>query len=120
MDDLEGFEVFDGYHSRYPERVQLLYSRSTQKIGIRPAPLGSSIDFTVRKQKNCRNCIISGKAFLKEYSIDCSVTRRFEATLQDEKLIIDLNGPNAVVTGPRKGKKRPVESEVEAMKNDEK
>lgn len=128
MDD---FEVFDGYHSRVtremsvsirqdgnlalnkaalkalrnPESVQFLYNRSKEQIGIRVAPSGD-VGTVVRRQKNCSNYVIAGKAFLKEYNIDFSVTRRFDAILRDEMLIIDLNGPSAIVVGPRQGKKR--------------
>lgn len=141
---MTAFEVFDGYHSRptnamfvsirqdgnfslnnvamkalrNPERVQLLYSRPTSKIGIRPASLDSNaaIDFIVRKQKNCRTCVVSGKAFFKEYNIDFGITRRFEARIQDEMLVIDLNGPSVTVSGPRQGKK--VDSNIGSQKKE--
>jgi hypothetical protein len=112
---MEDFEIFTGYHSRAtdkmlvsirqdgnlainsasmkalhnPESVELCFNRVKKQIGIRVALKADGA--RVRKQPRCRNYIIASKAFLKAYSIDFSVTRRFEATLQSEILVIDLN-----------------------------
>ena len=124
---MDGFEVFEKYHSRSvkelyvtiqrrgtlslnraafraigsPEYAELLFNRSQRLIGIRPAKTPSGRTVPVRKQGQSESYLIAGLTFTKEYDIDSSVARRFVATMQGNMLIIDLNSPSTDATGPR-------------------
>jgi hypothetical protein len=124
---MEGFEVFEKYHSRSvkelyvtiqkrgtislnrasyramgsPKYAELLFNRSKRLIGIRPANTASGRTVPVRRQGHSESYLIAGLTFTKEYDIDSSVARRFVATLDGNMLVIDLNSPSTDATGPR-------------------
>lgn len=124
---MEGFEVFEKYHSRSvkelfvtiqkrgtislnrasframgsPKNAELLFNRSKRLIAIRPANTASGRTVPVRVQGHSESYLIAGLTFTKEYDIDTSVARRFVATLEGNVLIIDLNSPSTDATGPR-------------------
>ncbi len=124
---MEGFELFDKYHSRSvkefyvtiqkrgtislnraslramgnPKFVELLFNRSKRLIAIRPASTASGRTVPIRRQGNSESYLIAGLTFTKEYDIDTSVARRFVATMEGDMLIIDLNSPSTDATGPR-------------------
>ncbi len=124
---MEGFEVFEKYHSRSvkelyatiqkrgtislnrasframgsPKFAELLFNRSKRLIAIRPATAASGRTVPIRMQGHSESYLIAGLTFTKEYDIDTSVARRFVATMERDMLIIDLNSPSTDATGPR-------------------
>lgn len=124
---MEGFEVFEKYHSRSvkelyvtiqkrgaislnrasframgsPKFAELLFNRSKRLIAIRPANTASGRTVPIRMQGHSESYLIAGLTFTKEYDIDTSVARRFVAMVDGNMLIIDLNSPSTDATGPR-------------------
>ncbi len=125
---MDGFEVFTRYKSRSvkdmqvtiqrdgtaisfnraayqalgnPEGVQLLYNPEKRLMGVVPVDLRKVPGTRVNRQGASDSYYIAGKAFVHEYEIDTSVARRYQATLENNMLVIDLNGPSADATGPR-------------------
>jgi hypothetical protein len=123
----EGFEVFDGYYAHVtklshvsisrsgtislnrtafealgsPLYVELLFHRAKRLIGIRHADRDGKHSIPVRKQGHSKSYIIAGLAFAKEYDIGISVARRFEASLDENMLIVNLNGASMDATRRR-------------------
>ena len=124
---MDGFEVFEKYHSRSvkefyvtiqkrgtislnraafqamgnPKYAELLFNRNKRLIGIRPTNSASGRTAPIRKQGQSESYLIAGLTFTKEYDIDSSVARRYVATIQENMLIVDLNSPSTDATGPR-------------------
>lgn len=125
---MDGFEVFTRYKSRSvkdmqvtiqrdgtaisfnrvayqalgnPEGVQLLYNAEKRLIGVVPVDLRKVPGTKINRQGSSDSYYIAGKAFVHEYEIDTSVARRYQATLENNMLVVDLNGPSADATGPR-------------------
>jgi hypothetical protein len=76
-----------------PEAVELLFSRTNRKIGIRaadPAKPHAYIPRTPAKQKGRGPYIISGAAFFSHFGITVGQTTRYMVTVQDGILTIDL------------------------------
>lgn len=94
------------------ETVELLYDKEEQIIGIRPAATSPNA-YQIRPQSNreAGQAILSATAFTQYYDIDTSVSRRWQPTLQDGILCIDLKGESAEVHGNRAKRERPVEEE---------
>lgn len=116
MEELEGFEVFNGYRRRHkehpevtikkggefslnykayallgePQNAALLYNRDKRLIGIR---VGGNIP--VRHHTKQSTYTVAGRAFTKHYDIDTSAVQRYTVSLQDAMLIIDLNSSTA-------------------------
>ncbi len=124
---MDGFEVFEKYHSRSvkelyvtiqkrgtislnraafqamgnPKFAELLFNRTKRLIGIRPTNSPTGRTAPIRKQGQSESYLIAGLTFTKEYDIDSSVARRYVATMQENMLVVDLNSPSTDATGPR-------------------
>lgn len=83
-----------------PVAVELLFDRGNQLVGIRPTQDTDPRAYPVRSQTS-RSYILAGQAFTKHYQIDTSVARRYEATVRDRMLVIDLKSGGTVATGVR-------------------
>lgn len=124
---MDGFEVFDKYHSRSvkemfvtiqrrgtfslnraafqalgsPTFVELLFNRAKRLVAFRTMDVDSGRAIPVRRQGNSDSYMIAGLTFTKEYEIDTNVARRYTAKMQDNLLVVDLNSPSTDATGPR-------------------
>jgi hypothetical protein len=93
-----------------PAGVQLCYHRSRKIIGILPVDLKTTPGTRVNRQGKTHSYYIAGRAFTNEYEIDARIARRYKAILEDNMLMINLNGPSADVTGPRLQKEHELSS----------
>lgn len=89
------FEALDS-----PERVELLYDREEERVGIQKAEDSSSNAYLVRAVgQNGATHVVSGKAFLAHYGVPLNVARRWIAEKQGDLLVVDLKQPGIEVTG---------------------
>lgn len=87
-----------------PSALELLFDAERNLVGFRPVDDTAEHAYGVRNQsgKPTGPYVLSGTAFVKYYGIDTSVSRRWPATFQDERLLVlDLNAPGTVVTSNR-------------------
>jgi len=84
------------------ETVELLFDKENQVIGLRPANMSPNA-YAIRPQsaRATGQAILSATAFTQYYDIDTSVSRRWEPSVKDGILCIDLKGPSAEVRGNR-------------------
>jgi hypothetical protein len=83
-----------------PKAVELLYSHADRLIGIRavdPAEPHAYIPRTAAKNKDHGPYIVSGAAFFSHYGIAMDNTVRYEVTVNDGILTIDLKLPGVPV-----------------------
>ncbi len=74
-----------------PPTVELLYSKSRNTIGIRPADPSLPHAIRVRKQSVSNTYLIAGQAFTATYGLRHPEARRYPAKLEGKILLIDLN-----------------------------
>lgn len=84
-----------------PEAVELLFDRSERLIGMRPSEVRNRHAYPVRKQQNAQSYLVAGNAFNQYYQIETGVTRRWDASIQDGILVIDLKQESQVVESNR-------------------
>lgn len=89
-----------------PDAVELLYDRSARVIGLRPVPTTENHAYGVRGTNNGSSHVIAGTAFVRFYDIDTSVSRRWDAYIEDGVLCIDLNGNPTDVSSNRTGSRK--------------
>jgi hypothetical protein len=83
-----------------PKAVELLYSPAEQLVGIRaadPAEPHAYVPRTAAKNKGHGPYIVSGAAFFSHYGIIMDKTVRFDVTVNDGILIIDLKQPGVLI-----------------------
>lgn len=84
-----------------PEAVDILFDLSERLVGLRPAK-PSAKNYVPHKQGVSNTWLVSGKALIQAMKIDTSVARRYDATIQDGILVIDLKqGGEPASMGPR-------------------
>lgn len=98
-----------------PQAVQLYFNTDEQAIGITPSDPKAPDAITIRKQKGSASYNIAGMAFCKWYDIDTSVARRYEATLEEGNLYVDLKQPAKVVTSASKMRQQRAEAQRTAI-----
>ena len=84
-----------------PEAVELLYDRTERLIGMRSASLNNRLAYPVRKQQNAASYLIAGNAFNQFYGIETGSTRRWNAVMSDDILVVDLKQQAQVVVSNR-------------------
>ena len=85
-----------------PEAVVLLFDADTERVAFRPTEAKRARSFPVRPQgKNGATFMVAGRLFAKHHGLDTSEARRYEPTMEDGLLIVDLRGEYEVVSGPR-------------------
>jgi hypothetical protein len=89
-----------------PDAVELLYDRDKRIVGLRPVPAQADNAYHVRPSSAAPSgpLVISAMAFTKFYDIDTSITRRFDAYLDDGVLCVDLTQDGTPVGGNRRAK----------------
>jgi hypothetical protein len=83
-----------------PPSVELLYDRVQRIIGLRPVDPGVPNAYPVRPATTASGpFVVSAMAFTRYYEIDTTVTRRWEAYVEDGVLCVDLTSePTARAT----------------------
>jgi hypothetical protein len=86
-----------------PDAVELLYDRGQRIVGLRPVAARAANAYHVRPSSSAPGSplVISAMAFTKFYDIDTSLTRRFDAYLEDGVLCVDLKTAGLPVGGTR-------------------
>jgi hypothetical protein len=80
-----------------PEAVEVLYDPDERLIGLRAATL-STATYPVHKQGKSATYWIAGKALVRAMNLDVSRARRYDATLLDGVLTLDLKQGGTPVT----------------------
>ncbi len=90
-----------------PRFVELMYDHKGQRIGLRPTREQTPASYTLASSGSAHHVTV--KNYLREYNVDYSTTRRYEAVLEGNLLVIDLLGES--VRSSRKPKATPLEAE---------
>ena len=73
-----------------PESVVLLYDRTARVVGFRPADPSVKHGYRVRKDARSPSSLVTGRAFCRAHAIPTDRGRRYQATMQDGVLTINL------------------------------
>ena len=97
------FSLNGGAHDALgnPTAVELLFDRTARIMGFRVADPSDLHAYAVRTQKGSKSVLVSGKAFAQRWSIDLHRAMRYPATMLDDVLAVDLNGPAALARPTR-------------------
>ncbi len=80
--------------------VELLFDRERQVMAIRPAE-PSPRAYELREPSPSGQTLLSATAFAQAYDLDTSVSRRYEPSIEDGMLCVNLSGPSTVVQSNR-------------------
>lgn len=84
-----------------PEAAELLFDRSQQLIGLKPATKDVPHAYPIRKQKTNKSYLIGARPFVYHYKLNVTRTIRFkDIKFADGVLILDLK--NTVIVESRK------------------
>ncbi len=87
-----------------PEAVELLFKRTERIMGLRAVTKDMRHGYPVRKQQNSQSYLLAGRAFTQYYNIDVGVTRRYDARMEGDVLVVDVDNPvQEVVTVRSRG-----------------
>lgn len=96
-----------------PEAVQFLWDSQRRLIGIRGVPLSAPNAYPARRQnpakesrRNRGPILAAGTMFTKYIELDTSTAKRWNPTLEDDMLVIDLKEPGQTVIANRDRSKR--------------
>lgn len=78
-----------------PKAVELLYDEETPAIGLQPADPDLPFAYPVRQSSNAKAYQIAFITFARYYNIDISETRRYQAKMEENILVIDLSQRSA-------------------------
>ncbi len=84
-----------------PEAVELLYDKEARVIALRAIDIAERKAYPIRKIGAGQSYIVSLTKLCTHYGIETAQSLRYEATVEDGTLIVELNTPIGVVTGPR-------------------
>ena len=90
-----------------PEAVELLFDSVAQIIGFRPVDPSLPHAYAPRgvgSKADSTTYVISAAAFTQYFQIDTTVSRRWEAAIDDGVLCVDLQQPSLEVTSNRTAK----------------
>ncbi len=73
-----------------PPMVELLFDRGKRQMAIRPAIPGSIYAYPLRRHQRPSTRLISGRKFMNHYGLSHHITRRYKATWDGERLLVDL------------------------------
>lgn len=83
--------------------VELLFDPARRVMALRPADT-SPRTYELREPSRSGQTLLSATAFMQNYGIDTSVSRRYEPFEEDGMLCIDFNGPSTEVRGNRRAR----------------
>lgn len=91
-----------------PAAVELLFDTGRNIVGLRRMEPRDERCYPVRTTSRSGNgpWIISAMAFTKYYGIDLSVSRRWQAYLEDDVLCANLSGESVAAAPGRRGSSR--------------
>lgn len=90
------------------EDVELLFDTDRQVIALRPSePTTRSYKF--RNTKSSKQVMLSLVSFANHYGLDFAVSRRYEPSVEDGMLCVDLRGSSVEIRGNRSTSKGPGE-----------
>lgn len=85
-----------------PDAVELLFDREERKIGIRAIDANAEHAYAIRSMgKAGSSWLISAIAFADYYQVPTEIARRYPVDVQDNILIVDLNGPSTEIVSNR-------------------
>lgn len=84
--------------------VELLFDRERQVMALRPAD-PSPRTYELREPSPSGQTLLSATAFTQAYNIDTSISLRYEPSVEDGMLCVDLSGPSTVVQSNRTKKR---------------
>lgn len=84
-----------------PEAVELLYDPDKRLIGFRPVDARLPHAYALRKQGGSNAWLVAGQAFTKRFGIATDTAMRYETTIDDGVLVVDLKTAGTDATGPR-------------------
>lgn len=80
-------EAFEALGS--PEAVEILYDPEEQLIGLKPTQPNAR-NYALHKQGVSNTWLVPGKALAQAMELDTSIARRYDVTIEDGVLVIDL------------------------------
>ncbi|MEX5272242.1 hypothetical protein [Kocuria sabuli] len=85
------------------ETVELLYDRDRQVMALRPVDDSSPHAYAVRagSKRGPGQAMVAATAFTAHYSVDTTVTRRWNPFLEGGMLCVDLSQEGTTITGNR-------------------
>jgi hypothetical protein len=103
-----------------PETVELLFAKDERIIGIRPVDSEVSHGYRLRPNsaKEDGQHVVTGTSFCRYYDIDTTVSRRWDVTVEDGMLYIDLKSDAVEVTSNRNGRSREKAEAGEASRSE--
>ncbi len=85
-----------------PEAVELLYDGGERLIGLRPVAASVKHAYPVRKQPNAASYLLAGNAFCAHHGIPVGESRRYNATIVEGMMVVDLKQEPQQITSTRK------------------